>query len=52
MTSGSQAISVTQSSGMEEEVDIPEPDEAEVIVDYINLYSQSQKISEKGRLLS
>lgn len=30
MTSGSQVISVNQSSGVEEEVDIPEPDEAEV----------------------
>ena len=33
MTSGSQVISVNQSSGVEEEVDIPEPDEAEVITD-------------------
>ena len=31
MTSGSQVISVNQSSGVEEEVDIPEPDEAEVL---------------------
>ena len=30
MTSGSQVISMNQSSGVEEEVDIPEPDEAEV----------------------
>ena len=30
MTSGSQVISVNQSSGVEEEVEVPEPDEAEV----------------------
>ena len=32
MTSGSQVISVNQSSGVEEEVEVPEPDEAEVSV--------------------